>query len=98
MSVISRRRWRMSIPLALILLALIASLVFALSSRGFIHAAGSLIQISSEISVLRLPPMVGRPGNMAPCLAPPSTQYRQIRSMPARVMPRLPSMPSTTSG
>src|SRR5258708_18937938 len=48
MSVISRRRWRMSIPLALILLALIASLVFALSSRGFIHAAGSLIQISSD--------------------------------------------------
>src|SRR5258708_13390467 len=48
MSVISRRRWRMSIPLALILLALIASLVFALSSRGFTHAVGSLIQISSD--------------------------------------------------
>ena len=48
MSVISRRSWRMSIPLALILLALIASLVFALSSRGFTHAAGSLIQISSD--------------------------------------------------
>src|SRR5260370_36667523 len=48
MSVMSRRRWRMSIPLALILLALIASLVFALSSRGFTHAVGSLIQISSD--------------------------------------------------
>jgi len=47
MSVISRRSWRMSIPLALTLLALIASLLFALSSRGFIHAAG-LIQISSD--------------------------------------------------
>src|SRR3989454_12698223 len=47
MSVISRRRWRMSIPLALTLLALIASLVFALSSNGFIHAAGNL-QISSD--------------------------------------------------
>jgi BNR repeat-like domain len=47
MSVISRRRWRMSIPLALILLALIASLVFALSSMGFTHAAG-LVQISSD--------------------------------------------------
>ena len=47
MSVISRRRWRMSIPLALTLLALIASLLFALSSRGFTHAAG-LVQISSD--------------------------------------------------
>ncbi len=48
MSVISRRSWRISIPLALTLLALIASLVFALSSRVFIHATGSLVQISSD--------------------------------------------------
>ena len=47
MSVISRQSWRMSIPLALTLLALIASLVFALSSAGFTHAAGN-IQISSD--------------------------------------------------
>jgi hypothetical protein len=47
MSVIARQSWRMSIPLALTLLALIASLVFALSSNGFIHAAGNL-QISSD--------------------------------------------------
>jgi len=47
MSVVYRRSWRMSIPLALTLLALIASLVFALSSGGFTHAAGNL-QISSD--------------------------------------------------
>ena len=48
MSVISRRSWRFSIPLALTLLALIASLVFALSSSYFTHAKGSLVQISSD--------------------------------------------------
>ena len=49
MSVIFRSRWRLSIPIALILLALIVSLVFTLASRGFTHAASEpLIQISSD--------------------------------------------------
>src|SRR5256714_1580679 len=53
MSVIFRSRWRLSIPIALILLALIVSLVFTLASRGFTHAATQatsepLVQISSD--------------------------------------------------
>src|SRR3989441_10187463 len=49
MPVIFHSRWRLSIPIALILLALIVSLVFTLVYRGFTHAAGEpLIQISSD--------------------------------------------------
>src|SRR5437763_1159499 len=53
MSVIFRSRWRLSIPIALILLALIVSLVYTLASRGFTHAATQaasepLVQISSD--------------------------------------------------
>ena len=49
MPVIFHSRWRLSIPIALALLALIVSLVFTLVYRGFTHAAGEpLIQISSD--------------------------------------------------
>src|SRR6266516_5150828 len=53
MPVISYFRWRLSIPIALTLLALIVSLVFTFVSRGFTHAATQsasepLIQISSD--------------------------------------------------
>src|SRR5205823_6110298 len=49
MPVIFHSRWRLSIPIALILLALIVSLVFAFVYKGFTHAAGEpLIQLSSD--------------------------------------------------
>lgn len=50
MAAISRYRWRISIPIALTLLTLIVSLVFALASRGVTRAAGSepLVQISHD--------------------------------------------------
>src|SRR2546423_8435560 len=48
MPVIFHSRWRLSIPLALALLALILSLVFTLVYRGFTQAAPEpLVQISS---------------------------------------------------
>jgi hypothetical protein len=40
MPVIFHSRWRLRIPLALALLALIVSLVFTLIYRGFTQAAG----------------------------------------------------------
>jgi hypothetical protein len=49
MSVISRFRWRISIATAFTLLALVLSLVFALSSRALTFAAGlTLLQLSSD--------------------------------------------------
>ncbi len=49
MSTISRHPWRMSIPIAFAILALILSLVFSLASRGFTHAAGeTLTQLSQD--------------------------------------------------
>src|SRR6266852_3776088 len=49
MSVISRFRWRISIATAFTLLALVLSLVFALSSRVLTFAAGlQLLQLSSD--------------------------------------------------
>jgi BNR repeat-like domain len=47
MPVILQSRWRLSIPIAFVLLALIVSLAFTLLSRGLTHAAG-LTQISSD--------------------------------------------------
>jgi len=49
MSVISRFRWRISIATAFTLLALVLSLVFALSSQALTFAAGlQLLQLSSD--------------------------------------------------
>src|SRR5216684_7701462 len=49
MAVIARFRWRFSIATAFILLALVLSLVFALSSRAFTFASGvQLLQLSSD--------------------------------------------------
>ncbi len=49
MSVISRFRWRINIATAITLLALVLSLVFALSSRVLTFAAGlQLLQLSSD--------------------------------------------------
>jgi Neuraminidase (sialidase) len=49
MPVIFHSRWRLSIPIALALLALIVSLVFTLVYRGFTQAAGEpLVQLSSD--------------------------------------------------
>ena len=49
MSTVSRHPWRMSIPIAFAILALILSLVFSLASRGFTHAAGeTLTQLSQD--------------------------------------------------
>src|SRR5215471_20585199 len=49
MAAISHARWRLSIPIALILLALIVSLVFTLASKGFTQAASKpLVQLSSD--------------------------------------------------
>jgi hypothetical protein len=53
MSTVSRHPWRMAIPIALAILALILSLVFTFVSRGYSHAASQtssepLIQISSD--------------------------------------------------
>ncbi len=47
MPVILQSRWRLSISIAFILLALIVSLAFTLLSRGLTHAAGST-RISSD--------------------------------------------------
>jgi hypothetical protein len=48
MSVISRFRWRISTATAFTLLALVLSLVFALSSRALTFAAVTLLQLSSD--------------------------------------------------
>ncbi len=48
MSVISRFRWRISIATTFTLLALVLSLVFALSSQALTFAAVSIVQISSD--------------------------------------------------
>src|SRR5713226_5406170 len=49
MAVIARFRWRFSIATAFILMALVLSLVFALSSRAFTFASGAqLLQISTD--------------------------------------------------
>ena len=53
MSTVSRHPWRMAIPIALAILALILSLAFTFVSRGYSHAASQtssepLIQISSD--------------------------------------------------
>ena len=49
MAVIVRFRWRFSIATAFIILALVLSLVFALSSRAFTFASGvQLLQLSSD--------------------------------------------------
>src|SRR5260370_38207687 len=49
MAVIARFRWRFSIATAFILLALVLSLVFALSSRAFTFASGAqLLQLSTD--------------------------------------------------
>ena len=48
MSVISRFRWRISIATAFTLLALVLSLVFALSSQAITFAAMTLLQLSSD--------------------------------------------------
>src|SRR5438874_2451495 len=49
MSTVSRHQWRMAIPIALAILALILSLVFTLASRGYSHAAAA-IQPITQIS------------------------------------------------
>jgi hypothetical protein len=49
MTAISHARWRLSIPIVLILLALIVSLVFTLAAKGFTQAASKpLVQLSSD--------------------------------------------------
>jgi hypothetical protein len=48
MPVILQSRWRLSISIAFILLALIVSLAFTLLSRGLTHAATQSTQISSD--------------------------------------------------
>ncbi len=48
MSIISRFRWRISIATAFTLLALVLSLVFALSSQAITFAAMTLLQLSSD--------------------------------------------------
>jgi BNR repeat-like domain len=49
MAVIARFRWRFSIATAFIILALVLSLVFALSSRAFTFASGAqLLQLSTD--------------------------------------------------
>ncbi len=48
MSVISRFRWRINIATAFTLMALVLSLVFALSSRALTFAVGTLLPLSSD--------------------------------------------------
>jgi hypothetical protein len=51
MSIVSRHQWRMALPIALAILALILSLAFTIVSRGYSHAAGTtptVFQISQD--------------------------------------------------
>ncbi len=108
MSVISRFRWRISIATAFTLLALVLSLVFALSSQALTFAAGlQLLQLSSDPFTnstsqhrTEVEPDTFAFGSTIPvasCLAPPPSQHRR-ESGRVPVTHQLPLTPGMGSG